>query len=101
MAFHSKRPRQDGRTPVTHPPIDLQVESLTWGGKGVGRHEGKVVFVAKSVPGDHLLVRLDRVKASYAEGHIQAVLGPSVHRVEPKCKFFSHSGGCQWLSVGY
>lgn len=101
MAFHSKRPRQAGRTPAAHPPIDLQVESLTWGGKGVGRHEGKVIFVPKSVPGDHLLVRLDRVKASYAEGHIQAVLGPSVHRVEPKCKFFSHCGGCQWLSVSY
>lgn len=101
MAFHSKRPRHDGRNTATHPTIDLEVDSLTWGGKGVGRHEGKVIFVPKSAPGDHLLVRLDRVKASYAEGHIQAVLSPSVHRVDPKCKFFSHCGGCQWLSVSY
>ncbi len=79
----------------------MEIERLTWGGRGLGHHEGKVIFVSKSVPGDKLLVRLDRIKSSYAEGHIEAVLAPSVNRVEPKCKFFSHCGGCQWLSTAY
>jgi len=82
-------------------PLLVDIESLTWGGRGVGRHGGKVIFVAKSVPGDKVLVRVDREKSSYAEGRIEAVLHPGPDRVEPKCKFFSHCGGCQWLAVAY
>jgi 23S rRNA (uracil1939-C5)-methyltransferase len=90
------RPEKHGAAPVT-----LEIDSLAWGGKGVGRHEGKVIFVSKAVPGDKLLVTLDKVKSRYAEGSIHAVLKASEHRVEPRCKFFSHCGGCQWLAVAY
>ncbi len=94
-----------GRSPsapaTSAAPLTVEIERLTWGGRGLGHHEGKVIFVSKSVPGDKLLVRLDRIKSSYAEGHIDAVLAPSENRVEPKCKFFSHCGGCQWLSTAY
>ncbi len=77
------------------------MESLAWGGKGVARHDGKVIFIPKVVPGDKLLVRLTRVKPSYAEAQTFSILKPSPGRVEPKCKFFSHCGGCQWLSTSY
>ena len=79
----------------------VEVESLTWGGRGLGHHDGKVVFVAKAAPGDRVLVRVEREKSSYAEGRIEAVLHPGEDRVDPKCKFFSHCGGCQWLAVAY
>ncbi len=82
-------------------PVEVEVESLAWGGKGVARHDGKVVFIPRSVPGDKLLVRFTRVKSSYADGQIVSILRPSARRVEPKCKFFSHCGGCQWLSADY
>jgi 23S rRNA (uracil1939-C5)-methyltransferase len=82
-------------------PVEVEVESLAWGGKGVAHHDGKAIFVSKVVPGDKLLVRLTRVKTSYAEAEAFSMLKPSPDRVEPKCKFFSHCGGCQWLSTSY
>ena len=102
MVNRKRRP-QSARSNTHHgpPTIPVTVDALAWGGRGVGRHAGKVIFVSKAVPGDSLLVQLNRVKTRYAEGRIQAVLHPSSHRVEPKCKFFSHCGGCQWLAVSY
>jgi 23S rRNA (uracil1939-C5)-methyltransferase len=78
----------------------VTLERLAWGGRAVGKTpDGKVVFVSKAVPGDRVLARLDRQKSRYGEGRIHAVLSPSPDRVEPRCKFFSHCGGCQWLCV--
>lgn len=102
------KPRTKPRPHPRHPPkpsggapAAVDVDRLAWGGKGVGRLGGKVVFVSKAVPGDKVLVRMEKEKPRYAEGRIEAVLRPSPHRVDPKCKFFSHCGGCQWLAVAY
>lgn len=85
------------RTPVL---AEVTLERLAWGGRAVGKTpEGKVVFVAKAAPGDKVLARLERQKSHYGEGRVHAVLSPSPDRVEPRCKFFSHCGGCQWLCV--
>jgi 23S rRNA (uracil1939-C5)-methyltransferase len=79
---------------------EVTLERLAWGGRAVGKTQaGKVVFVAKAVPGDKVLTRLERQKSHYGEGRVHAVLSPSPDRVEPRCKFFSHCGGCQWLCV--
>lgn len=78
----------------------MSLERLAWGGRAVGKTpEGKVVFVAKAVPGDKVLARLERQKSHYGEGRVHAVLSASPDRVDPRCKFFSHCGGCQWLCV--
>ncbi len=95
---HSPRRKQ---SPHGEPTATVEIEALTWGGRGLARHEGKIIFVSKSVPGDKLLVGLERIKSRYAEGHVRAVLAPGPDRVEPKCKFFSHCGGCQWLNTAY
>jgi len=83
------------------PPVEVTLDGFAWGGRAVGRVEGKVFFVSRAVPGDKLLVRLTRATASYAEADPMAVLKPSPDRVDPRCKFFSHCGGCQWLSTAY
>jgi 23S rRNA (uracil1939-C5)-methyltransferase len=88
---------------VPRPAMDLAevtLERLAWGGRAVGKTQtGKVVFVAKAVPGDKVLARLERQKSNYGEGRVHAILAPSPDRVQPRCKFFSHCGGCQWLCV--
>lgn len=83
------------------PPVEVTLDGFAWGGRAVGRVEGKVYFVPRAVPGDKLLVRVTRATASYAEADPMAVLRPSPDRVDPRCKFFSHCGGCQWLSTAY
>ncbi len=77
------------------------MDRLTWGGRGLGHRGGKVVFVPKTVPGDRLLVRPERVRASFTEGRVAGLLAPGADRVDPRCPWFSQCGGCQWLAVDY
>jgi hypothetical protein len=37
--------------------FEIGIEKLVYGGMGIGRHQGKVVFVPFSIPGDRLLVQ--------------------------------------------
>ncbi|MBT9311170.1 23S rRNA (uracil(1939)-C(5))-methyltransferase RlmD [Leptothoe kymatousa] len=81
--------------------IDVTIESLSNSGDGVGRWQERVVFVANSVPGDTLQVRLTRIKANYGYGKWIQILQPSPHRVRPACIVADKCGGCQWQAVDY
>jgi 23S rRNA (uracil1939-C5)-methyltransferase len=81
--------------------FELEVERLTWGGRALGRHGGKVVFVPKGVPGDRLQVEVTRDRKSFSEARLLEVLRPGAGRVDSGCPWFSRCGGCQWLAADY
>ncbi len=81
--------------------LELEVESLAHGGRGVARVHGYVVFVEGAVPGDIAMVRITRAKSSYAEGRAEEILNPSGRRTEPRCRHFGHCGGCAWQTLDY
>ncbi|MDR9404535.1 MAG: TRAM domain-containing protein, partial [Halothece sp. Uz-M2-17] len=75
---------------MTNPPkwqqgslIEVEITDLSDRADGVGRWEGRVVFVPDTVTGDRALVRLVRVKPQYAYGQVQELLTPSPHRIRP------------------
>ena len=74
---------------------------MAFGGSGVAREEGKVIFVKGGVPQDVLDVRIVKDKGSYAEAIIEDVITPSPERVEPVCEVFGTCGGCQLQNLGY
>lgn len=80
---------------------EVEITSLTYGGRGLGRIDNKVVFVPFSVPGDKLSVEITKDKKSFAEAEIKDILEPSVDRVEPKCPVFGLCGGCAWQNISY
>ena len=54
--------------PARGEELELQVESLAQGGRGVARRaDGFVVFVAGGLPGDRVRARVSRSKRGYAE----------------------------------
>jgi len=63
--------------------LDLVVDALAYGGNGVARHEGYVVFVAGAVPGDRVRAVLTKRKRAYGEARTIEVLEPSPERIEP------------------
>ena len=65
--------------------LDLQVESLAFGGEGVARlgDEGYVVFVAGAIPGDRVRAIVHKRKRSYAHARTVEVLDPSPERIAP------------------
>ncbi|HEY9659497.1 MAG TPA: 23S rRNA (uracil(1939)-C(5))-methyltransferase RlmD [Allocoleopsis sp.] len=81
--------------------LELSIADLNHNGEGVGRWEGRVVFVPDTVPGDRVRVRLIRVKPQYAQGKLHEILEASPHRIRPRCIVADKCGGCQWQQIDY
>jgi 23S rRNA (uracil1939-C5)-methyltransferase len=79
----------------------LTIDDLAFGGEGVGRADGYVVFVAGGVPGDRVRVRLEQARARYGRGVIESLEEPSPHRAEAPCPYFGRCGGCRLQHVAY
>ena len=81
--------------------MELQIEDVAFGGKGVGRAEGKVVFVPFTIEGERVLARITREKKQFAEAELEQVLEASPHRVVPPCPYFGPCGGCSYQHITY
>ena len=81
--------------------LELRIESLAYGGSGVGRYDGFVVFVRGGLPGDRVRARITKVKRGFAEGAAIAILEPSQDRVEAPCRHFGTCGGCRFQDLAY
>src|SRR5215831_5420173 len=81
--------------------VSLTIDDLAFGGEGVGRVDGYVVFVPGGVPGDKVRVRLDQARSRFGRGTIEAVEEPSPHRTEAPCPYFGRCGGCRLQHVDY
>jgi 23S rRNA (uracil1939-C5)-methyltransferase len=81
--------------------VDVRIDRMSYGGRGVGRVDGFVVFVADAAPGDLLRARLLKVKKAYAEGEPVRLDEPSPDRVTPRCPHFGPCGGCLWQHLDY
>lgn len=81
--------------------IDLTIDTLTLGGRGLGRDQGKAVFVPGTAPGDRLRCRVTHSRTHYAEAELVELLQPSPLRRTPPCAVFGHCGGCQWQHLPY
>jgi 23S rRNA (uracil1939-C5)-methyltransferase len=81
--------------------LSVTIDDLAFGGEGVGRADGYVVFVRGGVPGDRLRVRVDQARSRFGRGTIEAIETPSPHRVEAPCPYFGRCGGCRLQHVDY
>jgi 23S rRNA (uracil1939-C5)-methyltransferase len=81
--------------------VELRIDSLAYGGNGVGRLDGFVVFVRGALPGDRVRAQVTKVKRGFAEAAAAAVLEPSPSRVEAPCPHFGVCGGCRFQDLAY
>lgn len=79
----------------------LQIEALAYGGSGLGYHEGKVVFVPMTAPGDRVSCVVYKNKKRFAKARLERVLEPSPDRCAAPCPVFGECGGCQWQHLPY
>ena len=80
---------------------NLEIETAAAEGKSIARHDGKVIFIPFSAPGDVADVMVQKQKKSYAEGRIQKLHTASPLRTEALCSHFGICGGCKWQHVDY
>ncbi len=72
----------------------LEIESLDAEGRGIARHEGKVVFVEGALPGERVEARILQRKPSFDLAVATQVVHASPFRTVPRCPHFGTCGGC-------
>ena len=87
--------------PLAGDVIEVEVTALAAGGDGVARDaNGRVTFVPRTAPGDHVRARIVKTTSSLAHAELVEVTTPSSFRVEPPCPHFELGcGGCVWQHV--
>ena len=81
--------------------VDLRIEDVAFGGKGVAREQGKAVFVPYSIEGEIVSAEIMREKKQFAEADLIEVKQLSPDRVEPECPYFGRCGGCAYQHINY
>ncbi|MFC1544105.1 23S rRNA (uracil(1939)-C(5))-methyltransferase RlmD [Gemmatimonadota bacterium] len=82
--------------------LELEIESLAFGGRGVARtDEGLVVFVEDALPGQRVRARIVRVKKGHAEAKLSEIVRESPDAVTPRCRHFGTCGGCRLQHLDY
>jgi 23S rRNA (uracil1939-C5)-methyltransferase len=81
--------------------LELRIESLAYGGNGVGRLNGFVVFVRRGLPGDVVRARVTKVKRNHAEAIATEVVEAGAPRVDAPCEHYPDCGGCRFQDLAY
>ena len=81
--------------------VDLKIEDVAFGGKGVGRENGKAVFVPFTIDGEMISAQITREKKQFAEAEVVDLQERSPHRVNPECPYFGRCGGCSYQHIDY
>jgi len=79
----------------------VKIERMDDNGRGIGTVNGKIVFVAKAIPGEIVEIEILKEKSKYLEGKIVKVLQSSPKRVTPKCPYYELCGGCDLEHLSY
>lgn len=81
--------------------LQLEIETLTFGGRGLARHAGKAVFVPHTAPGDLVRCQVVRDRTHYAEAEVREFLKEAPRRRVPPCPVAGICGGCDWQHLPY
>lgn len=80
---------------------EVEIIDVAAEGKSLARHDGQVVFVADTAPGDVVDIQLTKDKKKYLEGRPVKFHKLSPLRTEPFCQHYDLCGGCKWQHLTY
>jgi 23S rRNA (uracil1939-C5)-methyltransferase len=94
--------RGAARAPGRGEELELEIDSLAFGGRGVARADGFVVFVAGALPGDRVRAEVTKGKKRFAEARTVELLRAGGDRLPDTCV---HGGepcpGAPWQGLPY
>ncbi len=79
--------------------FEVRIEKIVAGGDGLGRHEGRVVFVPGTAPSERHRVRAVREKTDYVRAVSVEILDASPDRRTPPCPYYESCGGCRLMHL--
>jgi 23S rRNA (uracil1939-C5)-methyltransferase len=82
--------------------LEVEIDSLAFGGRGLARADGLVIFVSGALPGDRVRVEITKAKKRFAEARAVELLSPGAERIADRC---THDGepcpGAPWQGLDY
>jgi 23S rRNA (uracil1939-C5)-methyltransferase len=82
--------------------LEVEIDSLAFGGRGVARANGFVVFVAGALPGDRVRAEVTRSKRRFAEARTVELLRAGADRVPDSCTHGEEPcPGAPWQGLPY
>ena len=79
--------------------MTIITDKMVFGGKSLGKIDGKNVFVPFAIPGEKLEINITEEYKDYDNAEIVKVLEPSPHRVEAPCRYYGKCGGCNMMHI--
>lgn len=77
------------------------MEKLVYGGDGLARLDGRVVFTPFVLPGERVQVKAEREKPGLVHASTVKILEPAASRVPAPCPVFGRCGGCHYQHASY
>ncbi|HLK64888.1 MAG TPA: class I SAM-dependent RNA methyltransferase [Bryobacteraceae bacterium] len=81
--------------------FEVTVEKLIYGGDGLSRLDGRVVFTPYVLPGERVRVEAESEKPGLVRARTREVLDAAAERVTAPCPYFGRCGGCHYQHADY
>ena len=81
--------------------IDISIDSLAYGGNGISKYNGIVVFTKNVIPGQIVKAKIIKNKKTYLEAIPLEIIKESKYKIEEKCSHFNDCGGCKIQDLEY
>ena len=81
--------------------MEIEIIDMDHLGNGLGKINGKIVFVPKSITGDICKIEITKEDKKYSYGKIVKIIKPSKLRVESICPYYEIRGGCHISNLSY
>jgi len=81
--------------------MEIVISGYNHTGEGIGRIDGKVIFVSKAVPGDVVRIRDLEDFKTYCRSNTYDIVVGSKDRIAVECPYYSTCGGCQLMGISY
>ena len=81
--------------------LELEIESIAFGGRGVAKIDHFVIFVRDTLPGQRVKALIIKKKAAFAEALVREVLREAPGQIPAPCPYFRDCGGCRFQDLEY
>ena len=81
--------------------MQVEILRLDHNGRGIGKIDGKTVFVPNALPGEIVTLKNIVDKKRYMEAEVEEYLQTSSKRVKPICPYFGICGGCDLMHLSH
>lgn len=81
--------------------MKVKIEKLDHHGRGIAHIDGKIVFVENALPGEVVVIEIEKETPKFMEATVVEYVTKSEARVKSKCPYYEECGGCHLRHMSY